>query len=112
MFPTISAAVEENVGPLFDKLNFYGASYQLSSRLVLQSYIDPSNQSSIIAVARAIWQGLQILNEPLGSNEEGLFGNVPVFILGAVPGGKSALVNSTGANPALYESSWHVIYAA
>ncbi|KAF8555560.1 FAD-binding domain-containing protein [Imleria badia] len=111
-FPTISAAIEQNVGPFFDQLNLYGTSNQLASRLVPQSFIDPSNPSSITAVAQAIWNGLQIVNEPLGSNVEGLFGTVPALILGDMPAATSKLVNNTGANPGLYAAGWHVVYAA
>lgn len=111
MFPTISAAVQEYVGPFFDSLNLYGASNQLASRLVPQSYIDPSNASSITAVAEAIWNGLQILNEPLRAETEGLFGPASVFMLGDMPAATSKLVNLTGANPGLYKAGWHVVYA-
>lgn len=112
MFPTISAAIEQNVGPFFDRLNLYGASNQLASRLIPQSYIDPSNPSSITSVAQAIWNGMQIVNEPLGSDVGGLFGTVPTLILGGMPVATSKLVNNTGANPGLYAAGWHVAYAA
>ncbi|KAG8219079.1 hypothetical protein J3R82DRAFT_4838 [Butyriboletus roseoflavus] len=112
MFPTVSAANEQGIGPVFDALNLYGASNQLASRLVPQSYIDPSNPSSITAVSEAIWNGLQIVNGPLESNATGLFGTVPVLILGNMPAATSTLVNETGANPGLYSAAWHVVYAA
>ena len=112
IFPTISAAIEQDVGPLFDKLNLYGASNQLSSRLVPKSYIDPSNPSSITAVSEAIWNGLEIVNEPLGSKVDGLFGNVPALLLGSLPPATSTMVNNTGANPGMYAAGWHVVYAA
>lgn len=112
MFPTIGAAIEQDIGPLFDALNLYGASNQLASRLVPKSYIDPSNPPSITAVAEAIWDGLQIVNGPLRSNTTGLLGTVPVFILGDMPGATSKSINKTGANPGLYAAGWHVVYAA
>lgn len=112
MFPSISVANAQSIGPLFEAHNLYGASDQLASRLVPQSHLDPSNPSSITAVAEAIWKGLQIINEPLQSNETGLLGTVPVVILGGLPAATSKLVNSTGANPGLYAASWHIIYGA
>lgn len=112
MFPTISAAIEQNIGPVFDALNLYGASNQLASRLVPQSYIDPSNPSSITAVSEAIWSGLQIVNAPLQSEATGLLGAVPALILGDMPAATSTLANETGANPGLYAAGWHVVYAA
>lgn len=111
MFPTISAAVGKFLGPLYEPSIQYGASYQLSSRLIPQSCIDPSNHSSIAAVSQAIWKGLQIVNEPLGSNGDGLFGSVPVVMLGYMPAATAKLVNNTGANPGMYSAAWHVMYS-
>ncbi|KAH0840341.1 hypothetical protein J3R83DRAFT_1358 [Lanmaoa asiatica] len=71
MFPTISAAIEKDIGPFLDALNIYGALNQLASRLIFRSYIDPSSPSPITAVAEAIWNRLQIVNGPLGSNKTG-----------------------------------------
>ncbi|KAF8434533.1 hypothetical protein L210DRAFT_3649035 [Boletus edulis BED1] len=110
-FPTISAAILQHFGPYIDKSTPYGASNQQSSRLVPKSSIDPSNSSSITAVSEAIWKGLQIVNQPLGSGG-GLFGHVPVIILGSFPAATSHLVNTTGANPGLYTAAWLVFYAA
>lgn len=112
MFPTVSAAIEQNLGPFFDALNLYGASSQLASRLVPQSYIDPSDPSSITAVAEAIWSGLQIISRPHQSNATGLLGTGAVFLLGDMPVATSKLVNKTGANPGLYAAAWHVVYSA
>ncbi|KAG6373896.1 hypothetical protein JVT61DRAFT_6049 [Boletus reticuloceps] len=110
-FPTISAAILQHLGPSIDKTTPYGASYQQNSRLVPKSSIDPSNPSSITAVSEAIWKGLQIVNQPLGSGG-GLFGNVPVIVVGSFPAATSHLVNTTGANPGLYTAAWHVFYTA
>ncbi|KAG6373898.1 hypothetical protein JVT61DRAFT_6051 [Boletus reticuloceps] len=111
-FPTISAAVLQGLGPLFDKLDLYGASNQLASRLIPKSSVDPSNPSSITAVAEAIWNGLQSVNQPLALGGGILSGSVPVLIFGPLPAATSQSVNSTGANPGLYAAAWHVVYAA
>ncbi|KAF8432968.1 hypothetical protein L210DRAFT_3412981 [Boletus edulis BED1] len=102
-FPSISAAVLQGIGPLFEQLDLYGSSNQLASRLIPKSSIDPSNPSSITAVAEGIWNGLQIVD---------LLGNAPVIIFGHLPGATSQSVNNTGANPGLYAAAWHVVYAA
>lgn len=112
MFPTVSAAVEQNIGPFFNSFNLYGASNQLASRLVPKSAINPSTPASIAAVATAIWEGLQIINKPLAQDVQGLFGTVPAFILGDLPRGDADAVNATGANPGLYAGAWNVVYAA
>lgn len=113
MFPSIGAAIEQNVGPIFEEGARYGAYNQVASRLIPQSHLDPANPSSIKAVAQAIWKGLEMVNAPLHANASGLLGNVPVVILGGLPAATlSKLVNNTGANPALYSASWHVIFSA
>jgi len=99
----------ESIGPFFDNLNLYGASNQLSSRLI--PYTSLTTSTSIRGVAEAIWAGAQILNSPLQSGAPGTFGIVPPFLLGNMPAATRDKANQTGANPGLYEAAWHVIYA-
>jgi hypothetical protein len=109
MFASVTAAETENIGPFFDSVNLYGASNQLSSRLIPQTSL--STPTSIQKVAEAIWTGSQILNEPLLSGPSGTFGAVPPFLLGNMPAATRQKANETGANPGLYEAAWHVVYA-
>ncbi|KAG2339377.1 FAD-binding domain-containing protein [Suillus weaverae] len=109
MFASVTAAETENIGPFFDSVNLYGASNQLSSRLIPQASL--STSTSIQEVAEAIWAGSQILNEPLKSGPPGTFGVVPPFLLGNMPAATRQKANETGANPGLYEAAWHVVYA-
>ncbi|KIJ66529.1 hypothetical protein HYDPIDRAFT_26869 [Hydnomerulius pinastri MD-312] len=113
MFPSVSAAQQENIGPFFDSTSFYGASTELASRLVPQSMLSPSNPESISRVAEAIWEGLQIVGAPLKDVPAGTFTpDIAVFILGDMPAATREKANQTGANPGLYEASWHIAYAA
>ncbi|OJA12133.1 hypothetical protein AZE42_09037 [Rhizopogon vesiculosus] len=107
-FPSVSAAQIESIGPFFDSLNFYGASNQLSSRLVPQASLTTS--TSVQEVAEAIWAGTQILNAPLQSGAPGTFGVAPPFLLGNMPAATRQKANETGANPGLYEAAWHVLF--
>lgn len=109
MFASVTAAETENIGPFFDSVNLYGASNQLSSRLIPQSRL--STSTSIQDVAEAIWAGSQILSEPLLSGPAGTFGAVPPFLLGNMPAATRQKANETGANPGLYEAAWHVVFA-
>ncbi|KAG1721265.1 uncharacterized protein EDB91DRAFT_1064471 [Suillus paluster] len=110
MFASVTTAETEYIGPFFDSFNFYGASDQLSSRLVPQASLTTS--ASIQEVAEAIWAGGQILNEPLQSGPPGTFGAAPPFLLGNMPAATRQKVNETGANPGLYEAAWHVVFGA
>ncbi|KAJ8595775.1 FAD-binding domain-containing protein [Rhizopogon salebrosus TDB-379] len=108
-FPSVTAAEVGNIGPFFDNLNLYGASNQLSSRLVPHTSLTTS--ASIQTVAEAIWAGAQILNAPLQSGVPGTLGAVPPFLLGNMPYATRQKANETGANPGLYEASWHIVFA-
>ncbi|KAF9226960.1 FAD-binding domain-containing protein [Gyrodon lividus] len=113
MFPTVTAAEQENIGPFFDSTSFYGASTELASRLVPQPYLDPSKPDSITRVAEAIWEGLQTINVVLKEQPEGaLSTESAAFILGDMPAVTRNKSMATGANPGLYEASWHVTFAS
>ncbi|KIJ10985.1 hypothetical protein PAXINDRAFT_119222 [Paxillus involutus ATCC 200175] len=113
MFPTVTAAEQENIGPFFDSTSFYGASTQLASRLIPQPYLDPSNPDSITKIAEAIWEGLQTVNDVLKENPAGaLSTESAAFILGDMPAVTRNKSMKTGANPGLYEASWHVTFAS
>lgn len=106
MYPSVTAAVVENIGPASDAGSFYGASMQLASRFVSQSMLESTE--SIQSVAEAIWKGLEIITSPVGGT-----GSLPAF--GAILGGMSAATkrraNETGANPGFYDAAWHVAYS-
>ena len=108
-YPTLTAAIVENVSPSVEAISFYGASTEFASRLVPQSMLEDSQ--SIQTVAEAIWQGLQIATAPLQDHPAGVFafqGGVALF--GNMPTATKDRVNETGANPGFYNAAWHVVY--
>ncbi|KAF9225235.1 hypothetical protein BS17DRAFT_807574 [Gyrodon lividus] len=112
MFPSVNVAEQESIGPLTDA-SFFGASTELSSRLVPQSVLSPSNPQSIANVAEAIWNGFQIVSAPLRDIPAGTFTpQIGVIIVGNMPAATKDKADETGANPGLYEASWHVLYEA
>ncbi|EGO02333.1 hypothetical protein SERLA73DRAFT_159274 [Serpula lacrymans var. lacrymans S7.3] len=111
MFSSVTEAETQSIGPFYDELNFYGANVRMSSRLVPQTMLTTSE--NIENIAQAIWQGMEILNQPFGSSPPGVLGSTtPVMIVGDMPAATRTRANETGANPGLYEASWHIIYAA
>ncbi|KIJ69685.1 hypothetical protein HYDPIDRAFT_78799 [Hydnomerulius pinastri MD-312] len=113
MWPSVTAAEQQNIGPFFDSTSFYGATTELASRLVPQPYLEPSKPESIAKVAEAIWEGLQTINAVLKDGPAGtLTTETAAFILGDMPAGTRDRSMATGANPALYEASWHITFAS
>ncbi|KAH7887248.1 hypothetical protein F5I97DRAFT_2072648 [Phlebopus sp. FC_14] len=108
MFSSLSQAIIQNVGPLADTFNLYGASTVMSSRLIPQSFF--SSAESAANIAEAIWAGNQMVNAVLAQAGGGTFGIVPPVIFGDLPAGTRSNVNNTGANPALYQATWHVMF--
>ncbi|KAF9225239.1 hypothetical protein BS17DRAFT_815845, partial [Gyrodon lividus] len=113
MFPSVNVAEQESIGPFSDATSFFGASTEASSRLVPKQMLSPSNPQSIAKVAEAIWDGLQIVSVPLKDNPAGTFTpEISVIIMGNMPAATKDKADETGANPGLYEASWHVLYGA
>ncbi|KAH7887250.1 hypothetical protein F5I97DRAFT_2007649 [Phlebopus sp. FC_14] len=113
MYSTVTVAEQEEIGPFFDSTSFYGASTELASRFVPQSYLSPSRPESIAKVAEAIWDGLQTIDAVLKDSPAGaLTTETAVFILGDMPAATRNRSMATGSNPGLYEASWHVTFAS
>lgn len=111
MFPSVTAAALENIGPFYDTTNSYGGSSNLASRFVSQSMLESSQ--SIQSVAEAIWEGYQIVSAPLKNAPAGtITSQTAVFLFGDMPASSKDQVNATGANPGFFDAAWHVIYGA
>ncbi|GBE81597.1 Uncharacterized FAD-linked [Sparassis crispa] len=109
-FSSFTAAVIQSIDPLFDAFNIYGTNSHMASRLVPYTYLSSSSSSG--QVAQAIWEGHQVLNGPLTGGAAGTPGEVPVVILGDMPAATRGQSDATGANPGLYEATWHTVYAS
>ncbi|KIJ69682.1 hypothetical protein HYDPIDRAFT_142171 [Hydnomerulius pinastri MD-312] len=111
MFSSISEAELMLLGPEAESISPYGASIQMSSRLIPQSSL--SSPESAMKVAEEIWAGVQRINAVLDKYPEGTFGPASPLILGSTPGeSMGPMVNETGANPALYQAAWHVSFGS
>ncbi|KAF8433267.1 hypothetical protein L210DRAFT_3763652 [Boletus edulis BED1] len=108
-YPTLTAAIEQNVSPSADAVSFYGGSTELASRFVPRSMLEDAQ--SIRIVAEAIWEGLQIVTAPLQDHPGGVFEKqVGAILFGDMPAATKERVNETGANPGFYDAAWHVLY--
>ena len=108
-YPTLTAAIVENVSPSADAVSFYGGSTELASRFVPQSMLE--DPRSIQSVAQAIWEGLRINTAPLKDGPAGVFeSQVGAILFGDMPAATKERVNETGANPGFYDAAWHVLY--
>ncbi|KAF9226963.1 hypothetical protein BS17DRAFT_765085 [Gyrodon lividus] len=101
-YASVLEAETEFLGPFADNISSYGASIQMSSRLIPQSSL--SSSESAVQVAEAISAGVQRINAVLG------IGGASPLIFGSMPAGSRSKVDETGANPALYEAAWHVMF--
>lgn len=108
-FSSVSSAMLEQIGPFFDMISAYGSQNRFASRLVPHTMFDDAQ--SIDAVSRAMWAGHDLLNQPLQSGPAAALSESPVAILGDMPYATRSAVNETGANPALYAATWHVMYS-
>ncbi|KAF8554875.1 FAD-binding domain-containing protein [Imleria badia] len=111
MFPSVTTAEQENIGPFYDSTNSYGGSIHVASRFVSQSMLESSQ--SIQNVAEAIWEGYQIVSAPSKFAPAGIITpQTAVFLFGDMPASSKDQVNTTGANPGFFDAAWHVIFSA
>ncbi|KIJ64523.1 hypothetical protein HYDPIDRAFT_28463 [Hydnomerulius pinastri MD-312] len=112
MFNSVSEAEFKLLGPEADRISPYGASMQMSSRLIPQSSL--SSPDSAMQAAEAIWAGVQRINAVLSKHPEGTFNKLASpLIFGSLPGGSTrSTVDETGTNPALYQAAWHVMFGS
>ncbi|KAG6374632.1 hypothetical protein JVT61DRAFT_3996 [Boletus reticuloceps] len=88
-YPTLTAAIEQNVSPSADAVSFYGGSTELASRFVPRSMLEDAQ--SIQIVAEAIWEGLQIVMAPLKDHPAGVFEKqVGAILFGDMPAATKA----------------------
>ncbi|KIJ10986.1 hypothetical protein PAXINDRAFT_171977 [Paxillus involutus ATCC 200175] len=109
MFPSVANAEIVNIAPFMDSVNMYGASNEIASRLI--PYTSLSSAESSATVAEAIWAGVQIMANGQQTGEPGVLGNLPI-IFADMPAKTRQMVNASGANPGIYDATWHVIYAS
>lgn len=111
IYPTVTAAIVENIGSTSDAFSFYGASTQGASRFVPQSMLE--SPESIQGVAEAIWKGVEIGAALVGDHSAGVLTlPTPLVLFGGMPAATKQQVNETGANPGFYDAAWHVFYSA
>ena len=110
LYPSVTAAIVDDIGPIADAGSFYGASTQLASRFVPRSMLESSE--SIQKFAEAIWKGVEIGTALVEDHLTGALNRpITVNLFGTVPAATRQQVNETGANPGSYAAAWHVVYS-